>query len=304
MSDKHTLEGSSGRLSLPWSWVAGIGALLGIGSLGALVVVATVNDADTLSTVALALAVLAFVIQILVFVVQTWVGVQQSQQNQAVNADTRALLSELQTRTQDTNAVMQGQYDKLLDRVLLVSKETFAEGKDPDTASVERLVDDVRLAIIQAREEAIAPQPGSAYSSSWSAPELRTPGLRIGRRVNPRPSTPLSEWPSRELTRTLASGGLADLPANEISTLNTFAQDYQRSMEKDIPVGLPAIGVGDRNELLDRGFLYAASTSVGDFFRLTEKGVSAARFFLAEPPAPDYVLEELPWLRTVREDLR
>ena len=41
-------------------------------AVAALVVVATVDDAGALNTIALSLAILAFIIQIIVFVAQAW----------------------------------------------------------------------------------------------------------------------------------------------------------------------------------------------------------------------------------------
>jgi hypothetical protein len=64
-------------------------------SLGTLVTVVSIKDVDTLSVVALALAVLAFAAQLIVSLTQASAGAQQVAQTERINADTQSLLSEI-----------------------------------------------------------------------------------------------------------------------------------------------------------------------------------------------------------------
>lgn len=103
------------------------GVVLGIGSLGSLVTVVTLNNIDALSTVALVLAVLAFVIQIIVFIAQTTTASRQAVDVQAVNAQTRELLAEVRTNTQQTNATLSEQFTRVLDGAFSGLQKAVAE---------------------------------------------------------------------------------------------------------------------------------------------------------------------------------
>jgi Kef-type K+ transport system membrane component KefB len=71
----------------------GVGsAITAVASLAALAIVASLKDADTLSTVALALAVLAFAIQIVVFIAQASTASQQMVRAEQLNKETSGIL--------------------------------------------------------------------------------------------------------------------------------------------------------------------------------------------------------------------
>ncbi|MEV6816510.1 hypothetical protein [Micromonospora sp. NPDC051296] len=89
-ADEETTPRKPGSLTISWRMIAFSCALLAAGSTGTLAIVVPVKDVDTLSTIALALAILAFVIQIIVFIAQSWTSGQQMLQSQAINSDTRS----------------------------------------------------------------------------------------------------------------------------------------------------------------------------------------------------------------------
>ena len=65
-------QSPSGSISISWSAVTGGSAIIGVAAITALVIVAAIKKVDTLSAVALSLAILAFMTQIMVFTTQTW----------------------------------------------------------------------------------------------------------------------------------------------------------------------------------------------------------------------------------------
>ena len=101
---KKGRDGDSVRVSLT-AIAIGAGAVAA-GAITALVVIAAVRKVETLTTVALALAIVAFVTQILLFIAQTW-------SSGHLNAETMGFLSELRTRSQGTEALLNKQIDKL-----------------------------------------------------------------------------------------------------------------------------------------------------------------------------------------------
>lgn len=89
-----------------------------LSSLASLAVVATVKEADALSTVALALAVLAFAAQLIVSLAQERSAASQVRDTSRINAETHALLSELRAQGASMASVQAAQFDKLLDRAI------------------------------------------------------------------------------------------------------------------------------------------------------------------------------------------
>jgi hypothetical protein len=154
VTKSHELVISPGSISVPLRWVAIAGVSSALACLGALVVVASVKDVDTLSTVALALAILAFVIQILIYIAQAWASNEQVRDSQRINAETRGLLAELSTHARDTNEVLRDHYTKIIDKVFLRADETVrdlgaaegggAESSEGILAEFREVLDSVR----------------------------------------------------------------------------------------------------------------------------------------------------------------
>lgn len=280
-------DGSGRYLRLRWPTIATASVVVAVGSLGTLVIVASVREADLLSVVALALAILAFVIEIIVFVAQTWASSQQVSHAQSVNAETKALLRELQTQTRDTNAVLTDQYNKLLDRLLLLTKDAGGEvaggsGGAKVTEVQERLLEEIQ------RSRPIA-------ESSMLA---RTPTSRaMDQMGNPR------EWPPPSVLARVADLGVGNLTEEARAELRVFAVDWDLSLKREIPDGL-ARDPGDPavQELVTVGLLIGRTTFADgeQYFELTRSGRAAARLFLAPAPAPAEAIELFPWLKEDR----
>jgi hypothetical protein len=218
-------------MAIRWSHVALGAVIVAIGSLGALAVVASVKQADTLSTVALALAVLAFVIQIIFFVAQAATNASDHREVQGINTDTARLLVELRTHAVDTNQLVSKQFDKLLDRFVLEAKSegdlTSPEGDESRREVLAQLsvtAENLRrgaatsgvLAESSRNEE--EHDPRSALVQTW---------LHVAN-VGPRIAT------QRRLS---ADEKLQNLPPGAVDMLGRFAADLVMSIESGIPDG-------------------------------------------------------------------
>jgi hypothetical protein len=98
--------------------VAIAATVISVGSITALVIVATVADAEALSTIGMALAVIAFVAQLIQIVGQTILTNHQFQQTVAVNSETQALLAEIRLSTGNLIERRDHQFERLLESVV------------------------------------------------------------------------------------------------------------------------------------------------------------------------------------------
>jgi hypothetical protein len=89
-------------------------AIVGLASTGALVTVVSVNNVDTLSTVALALAVLAFSAQLIVSLAQAQGSASQLSQTERINSETQVALAEIRS----TSGALLTNQTELLDKLL------------------------------------------------------------------------------------------------------------------------------------------------------------------------------------------
>lgn len=105
----------TGEARFKWKTLALWGLVFALVSLIALVVVATINEADTLSVVALALAVLAFVVQIIVFIVQGITSSQQASDTAALNAQTLRALATIEEKSEGTRETVVKMNDRLFE---------------------------------------------------------------------------------------------------------------------------------------------------------------------------------------------
>jgi transcription-repair coupling factor (superfamily II helicase) len=111
-------EGAGASLSVPWRLVSLGLVVLTVASLAALVTVASINDADELSTVALALAVLAFAAQLVISLAQAQAATRQEAENRRIASDTQAALAEIRATTAGLMSTVGTQYDRVLEAAL------------------------------------------------------------------------------------------------------------------------------------------------------------------------------------------
>lgn len=115
--DRQTPQG----LVLPWGWLSLALTIVTISALGTLAVVAKREGADTLSTIALALAVLSFSAQLIVSLAQAFNGTQQVAQADRVNADTRASLAAIRATSDALLVNQREQFSEVLHAALKIA---------------------------------------------------------------------------------------------------------------------------------------------------------------------------------------
>lgn len=102
------------NLNVSWRTVAIGSLLINLGTIGTLATVISLHDANTLASVALALAIIAFICQLIIFSVQTWQSGEQLKQAERLNSQTSSLLAEARTRLEGTHQMVTSQYEELL----------------------------------------------------------------------------------------------------------------------------------------------------------------------------------------------
>jgi len=140
-----------------------------VSSLASLVVVTTITKADALSTVALALAVLAFAAQLIVTIAQAQSAAEQTRDTFRINAETKAVLAELQAQGSALVALQSSQFDKLLDKAInadlvgaALDKSTEGasgeEGEEPASVDLEVFASTLRMMLEQSVAERSTPE--------------------------------------------------------------------------------------------------------------------------------------------------
>jgi hypothetical protein len=133
-----------------------------VSSVASLTVVATISKADALSTVALALAVLAFAAQLIITIAQSQSSAEQTRDTFRINAETRAVLAQIQAQGNALVAVQAGQFDKVLNRAInadtvgtAISNLTDDRGNAPrgDAPDPEAIAGELRSLIEKSLEE-------------------------------------------------------------------------------------------------------------------------------------------------------
>ena len=121
-------------LNLRWKSAAIGSGIVAVCAIAALAVVASLDHAGSLATIALALAILAFVIQIMVFIAQNWTTGQQLLRSEQINASTQSLLIQVNENARGTNNLLAQQFDKVLERALAVTSREVRKRLPHDEA--------------------------------------------------------------------------------------------------------------------------------------------------------------------------
>jgi hypothetical protein len=265
-------------------------------SLTALAVVASVEGAEALTTIALVLAIVAFTIQIFLFVVQSQAASEQRVRSEQLNTQTRALLAEVRATAQATQAMVSQQFNQLLQAFVTGAAQTAEETKFDPVSFERRLMSNIRAA-------AQPPATSVAQASGTDGPErtaVRPTPSRLQReraaaRLRTRNERPdrLKAFPSEDEGRASAIL-LRELEPNLRIRLKRLAEDELFAAERGSYVG---IGPSQEDDALrERNLVTSARVDTGDgrqvVTRLTDDGVSAARLLTA--------LGEIPtWARDV-----
>lgn len=112
------MENNTARLSVSWKSIAITMSIIALMAMTSTAIIATINKADTLSTVALGLAVIAFVIQIIVYIVQADAASKQELKSQEIYGSTLKALAAIEEKAEGTRATVSLINDKMIDFAL------------------------------------------------------------------------------------------------------------------------------------------------------------------------------------------
>jgi hypothetical protein len=260
----HTGE-PPGVLKVPIVGALIVVAAIALACLAALAVVASIKRAETLATVALALAVVTFVAQLIVFVVQAGAANQQMLQSRALHAQQLQLLGEMGERARGTEATVTRIDEHLLEAAL---------AKSPATAGDPRAIAMEVSALLNAPLQSTTDEA----SASPPAPEMRDP-VR-----NERARARLESLPTENLQAALDA--LENLSPMARDALRDWGRDEMNYEGTSYTTGLTMSG-GPRQDVLDAGLVRASSRNQ-TLYILTEPGRDAAAVLLSpeEPQGP------------------
>ena len=255
--------------------VAAAASILAVASLATLVTVVSLSGSGTLAAVALILAILAFIIQIVVFITDLYIGSLRDLEAKSVYADTKSLLTKIETGTAATSDMVQVQLSKLIDGLLIATKSPVSGGE----ATVGP-ADQVQGALIAARNTA--------------APQFDHDREQEAARV-----TILTNWLSAYSLQQLIADGVKELPSNCFPLFDILGMDVVDSYQRGLPEG----------RVMDMPMYYEASIALqtGGFARqedahlvLTHKGLLAASLIKAPDPIPEYIVNLWPEIGAIR----
>jgi hypothetical protein len=268
-----------GHLQVPLGALAVASTCIALACLVVLVVVASINDVDTLSTVALALAIIAFVAQLIVFVVQTSAANQQMLQSRELHSELVRLLGLMGERARGTEAAVSTINERLLEAALGKALGTTGTGGE-DAKSIAR---EVAAMLNVPADTIVAPAPSERSPSPGAVTDIEAHDA-AARRLRSFPQDP--EAALRVLTA---------LDSNAREGLRRFAQDELTHAGTPLGVGRGSEMPGF-DQLLADGLVEAISPG-RSIYALSDDGRDVARLLYGEGPYPSAIAEPLAVIR-------
>lgn len=202
-------------------------ALVAVASLSTLVVIVSVQDVDTLSTVALTLAVLAFVVQIVIFIFQSIENIRTAGQSRELHGQMMALVSKLDERAHGTQVSIEKINVRLLEAVL---GKAAKEGLAIESPELARRV----VSGLDSGSSAVGMSDGPERDDSNPYPPALPPDR--ARRIHNELNRPLTPDESSRVAATLDG-----LDSQDVWWLYTLADDLASSTDEGSPFG-PGLG--------------------------------------------------------------
>ncbi len=281
---------------VPWrGFSVGMG-LIAAASVASLVVVTSVKDVDTLSTVALALAILAFAAQLVISVAERQASSQQLLQSERVNTETQALLADVRASTQGLHSTLSDQFDTVLRAALRPAIEEATQDGDVSPIELEKRITqhfDQAVRDLSTRAEI----RNERYWSSGQSPSPDGPAGDQGIIDH------METYPDADEGRRLLEV-LNQLTPLEVTLLSKRAQ---RELERR-RAGLSTrwYWKGDdpgpaTQALIEKGLFEPVSPLKGvaekyperNYVALSPLGRDVARLILAREPAPKWLLDSM-----------
>ena len=236
-------------LTLPWGWLTLVLGIITITALGTLAVIAKKQGADTLSTIALALAILSFSAQLIITLAQAYNGTMQIAQADRVNADTRASLAEIRATSNALLSTQREQFSEVLRAALKSAVPAAVE----DVASPDGIEDDDRDKATKDLEERLLVRVNEALAApSYTAPITEAPP----KRELPPIVTKLNNYPDEKRGRELLEI-LNSLPPRSAAYLGRNATLIRDRAVRGLPPNIIVRGTTGKGHqsLIDQGLI-------------------------------------------------
>lgn len=273
----------AGVFKLPARAVGVASAIVALACLATLAVVASIEDADGLSTVALALAILAFAIQIVVYIAQGNAAAQQMIRSEQLNSETQALLADVRSTATATHAMVGEQFRELLRAFMEAASKTAEEGGKFDPQELERrMMENVRREFGPTRPQP-APTPTPAPRARTQSGAFRRSAARA---VAPEVKT-LQRFPEGDAVEQVRET-LEGLSPEARQAVADLAEDELSSRKSGNYVGLNEDTYRGRllDELNAAGLVGRARRGDGYLARLSDLGRTAGSIFTAQGDIP------------------
>jgi hypothetical protein len=272
-------------LTLSWGWLSIALGVLAAGSLGTLVVVTSIKNLDTLSTVALALAVISFAAQLIVTTVQSY-------QSSQVNADTKSALADMRATTSSLLTNQRDQFDKVLHAALQTAIPAAVQDveRHDDSDSDEGLAADR----IKELEDRLTVRFNEALGSfkGLSPIKAQVPAPSPAPTRDSKLLDLLSTYPEQEEGKPVVEL-IGKMGARGLAALGQVGSNVQRNPRTDRTLRFRrSAGISPgMKELVDSGILreVADENSRALVFELTPTGMTALRLLMGAGDKPDWV---------------
>jgi hypothetical protein len=246
-------------------------------------VVASIKKAETLSTVALALAVVTFVAQLIVFVVQAGAANRQMLQSRALHDEQLRLLGEMGERARGTDLTVTRIDERLLEVALgKTLGERDKTGVDAKSIAME----------VAGLMNAAAPASPVGEADSIE-PRVQILDPVLHQQAQER----FAQFPGGELVATLDA--LKALSPEARAALVAWARDEMKYEGTTFATGLMMAGA-DRQEVLESGLVVLRAPD-SPLYILNAAGRDAAAVLLATGNPPDSIADVIHSLRSNAE---
>lgn len=260
--------------------VVSIAALLvAVAALTTLVIVVAIREADLLSVVALALAIIAFSAQLIIYIVQAGESASATRRSLELHVQLSGLLSELRERTGSTQRSVDSINSRLLEAV--IGKTQRRPGHEAPEEFAERVAETYAAVSQSAVASPARSVRQQRFSNAFPDPLPGAEAKRIREFM--------SSWPEAEEIDEI-SEILEGLDDDSVVGLTNYASDLLSSTQPNAAFG-PGLG-SDRPELMASGLI--EKIRGWKLYTLTEKGMRAARVFTADGPPPVWVQPLMP----------
>ena len=275
-------ENTAGSVRIRLGVVAVASLLVTVAALTTLVIVVAIRDADLLSVVALALAIIAFSAQLIIYIVQAADSAAATRQTLELHAQLAGLLAELRERTGTTQKSMDAINSQLLGAII---GKFQASSSSIETGNLAEQVAETYAEVSRGQRN---PYDAPAEPAMFPPP-LPTGKAQTLHRV-------MAAWPSEAEIGEI-SEELNEMSAAEVNTLYQYAMDMFQSTKSSARFGPGLSGPADAEARL-HGLV--EKVPGWDVYALNDEGMRLGRIFTAlgtPPPGAESVIP-------LREEIR